>query len=329
MIETFRTKNHPFIPQIKDDEQRPLWSVLIPTYNCANYLKETLQSVLQQDPGPEKMEIIVIDDFSTKDNPEQVVNDIGKGRVQFIRQKENVGKSKNYATGLQKSKGKYIHILHGDDTVENGFYKNMENIFLKHPEISAAFCQCNYMNESGKVYRNTGIYQENEGIAINFLQRIATWQLLQPPGIVFKREVYEQIGGYDLRLHYIEDWEFYVRAALNFKFGYTPKILANYRVFANNSSSKSIHRGKRIAAMKKVLLIINEYLPNELKQKIKPEQRQELANNLLLFIPKMRANKDWIGIYRTTLEFGKNNKRFRLWLRWGKFMVQYKKFIKL
>jgi|SRR5581483_9724411 len=53
------------IPPITDDLPRPLWSVLIPTYNCANYLRETLASVLAQDPGPAVMQIQVVDDCST------------------------------------------------------------------------------------------------------------------------------------------------------------------------------------------------------------------------------------------------------------------------
>jgi cellulose synthase/poly-beta-1,6-N-acetylglucosamine synthase-like glycosyltransferase len=40
------------IPFIPDDVPRPLWSVMIPVYNCANYLRETLASVLIQDPDP-------------------------------------------------------------------------------------------------------------------------------------------------------------------------------------------------------------------------------------------------------------------------------------
>ena len=113
--------------------KRPLWTVIIPTYNCANYLKETLASVLEQDPGEASMEIIVVDDHSTKDDPEAVVKEFGKGRVKFIRQEKNVGKVKNYETGLTISKGIYIHQLHGDDKVLPGFYKEMEAIFNESP----------------------------------------------------------------------------------------------------------------------------------------------------------------------------------------------------
>ncbi|MEQ9234992.1 MAG: glycosyltransferase [Coleofasciculus sp. E2-BRE-01] len=53
------------ISPIPKGEQRPLWSVMIPTYNCAQYLRETLANVLAQDPGSEVMQIEVIDDHST------------------------------------------------------------------------------------------------------------------------------------------------------------------------------------------------------------------------------------------------------------------------
>ena len=58
---------------------RPRWSVMIPTYNCARYLEATLRSVLTQDPGPEAMQIEVVDDHSTADDPEDVVTRLGGG----------------------------------------------------------------------------------------------------------------------------------------------------------------------------------------------------------------------------------------------------------
>ena len=56
---------------------RPVWSVMIPTYHCARYLGETLRSVLAQDPGPDAMQIEVVDDHSTQDDPERVVREVG------------------------------------------------------------------------------------------------------------------------------------------------------------------------------------------------------------------------------------------------------------
>ncbi len=96
---------------------------MIPTYNCARYLEAALRSVLAQDPGPEAMQIEVVDDHSTADDPEEMVARLGGGRVAFHRQPENVGVVGNLNTCLQRSRGELVHLLHGDDFVLDGFYR--------------------------------------------------------------------------------------------------------------------------------------------------------------------------------------------------------------
>lgn len=117
---------------------RPLWSVVIPTYNCSIYLRETIQSVLIQDKGVENMEIWVVDDCST-DNPQAIVEELGKGRIGFYRQKQNVGQLNNFSTCLNLAKGKIIHLLHGDDFVHDGFYENLWKGFISDDSVGAAF----------------------------------------------------------------------------------------------------------------------------------------------------------------------------------------------
>ncbi|NJK97904.1 MAG: glycosyltransferase family 2 protein [Bacteroidales bacterium] len=161
-----------FHTKIKPVENKFLWSVIIPTRNCANFLKTTIQSILCQYPGSEKMEIIVVDDCSDKDNPQEIVDTFGEGKVKFIKQETNVGKSINYGTGLNLSSGKYIHILHGDDLVLPGFYSEMEYLFSSYPTIGAAFCQTNYINEKGEIKGKTGIEIPETGILDDFLNKI-------------------------------------------------------------------------------------------------------------------------------------------------------------
>jgi len=130
--------NHPYrlsVAPVPKGVERPFWSVMIPTYNCANYLRETLASVLAQDMRSEMMQIMVIDDHSTKDDPEAVVREIGNGRVEFYRQEVNVGHVRNFQTCLEKSRGRVVHQLHGDDLVCNGFY----DALVKHTKQNCAF----------------------------------------------------------------------------------------------------------------------------------------------------------------------------------------------
>jgi cellulose synthase/poly-beta-1,6-N-acetylglucosamine synthase-like glycosyltransferase len=131
----------PTIPPVADAEPRPLWSVMIPIYNCFSYLRETLASVLAQDPSPDVMQIAVVDDHSTEDDPAAVVAELGRGRVVFYREPQNVGLVKNFQTTLELSRGKLIHQLHGDDLVRDGFYQKLQRAFMENPEIGAAFCR--------------------------------------------------------------------------------------------------------------------------------------------------------------------------------------------
>lgn len=323
----FNTSNHAIIPPVKKGNQRPFWSVVIPTYNCASFLEETLKSVLSQDPGKDFMEIIVIDDHSTIDDPEAVVTRVGKGRVHFQRQSNNVGKSENYAEGIKLSKGHFIHLLHGDDTVSEGFYKKMKELFEKFPQASVGFCQCNYIGIDGKVAGDTELLSTKPTILDDFILTIAVWQKIQPPSIVFKREVYEHLGGYDNRLKYIEDWEFYVRSAVYYKFAYLPENLANYRIFQENSSSKSIKGGKRIKTIKQLLSIIDNYLPQDVLSQIKKPRNRAISVYLVNYIPQRIANFDIKGFFVVSKTFFSYNRSLRLFGRWLKFILFYKNYL--
>ena len=209
-----KSSHNLILPIVKSGIQRPLWTVVIPTYNCANYLKETLASVLAQDPGKAFMEIIVVDDHSTKDDPEAVAKEYGQGPVKFIRQEKNVGKVKNYEAGLRASRGRYIHQLHGDDLVYDGFYKEIEVLFNANPRAGAAFCRTNYIDYGGRITGVTGMIQDNEGIVPDMLEKLYTQQYIQTPSMVVKREVYESIGCFDRRLNCMEDWEMWIDALM-------------------------------------------------------------------------------------------------------------------
>src|SRR5947207_16010963 len=95
--------------------ERPLWSVMIPTFNRTTYLRRTLESVLAQDPGREQMQIEVVDDCSTADNPEPVVRAIADDRVEFSRNIKNLGLMSNINRCIERAREHLIHILHSNE----------------------------------------------------------------------------------------------------------------------------------------------------------------------------------------------------------------------
>ena len=248
--------------------KRPLWSVMIPTYNCTRFVKAALESVLQQDPGADVMQIEVVDDGSTDGDVETLVQEVGKGRVLFYRQPQNRGSLRNFETCLNRAKGHWVHLLHGDDMVAEGFYAEIQSLFEAHPEAGAAIVKNSYINTDGY---ETGIerqIQDQPGIIQNWLEIIATRQRLQPPAIVVKRAVYEKLGGF-FAVHYGEDWEMYTRIAANYPVAYSPKYLAKYRVHGDNITSQSYLKGQHIKDLKTVIEIIQNYLPLDLRKKVK------------------------------------------------------------
>ncbi|MBD2343417.1 glycosyltransferase [Anabaena subtropica] len=256
------------IPPVPDGIHRPLWSVMIPSYNCASYLRETLASVLAQDPGLEMMQIEVIDDYSTKDDPEAVVAELGRGRVSFYRQPQNVGHTRNFETCLKRSRGKLIHLLHGDDCVREGFYLKMQQAFDERPEIGAAFCRHIFMDEHGNWQFLSELLQPKSGVLSNWLERIIVKQYIQTPSIVVRREVYESLGGFDRRLAWYEDWEMWVRIATEYGFWYEVEPLAIYRMHSASNSGRYVRTGKNIQDVRRGLEIVQSYLPNYLPNTI-------------------------------------------------------------
>lgn len=258
-------KNNTFqieIPPISEKDKRPRWSVMIPTYNCANYLRETHASVLEQDPGPDLMQIEVIDDCSTKDDPRAVVEELGRGRVGFYQQKENVGYIRNFETCLLRSRGHLIHLLHGDDYVRDGFYRKMEKAFATAPEIGYAFCRHLYMDEQGHWHSISPIEQAESGVISDWLEKIASCQRLTTPSVVVRREVYEQLGGFDRRFICAgEDWEMWVRIATRYPVWFEVEPMAVYRVKRQGSlTSGAASTGKVAKDMYKATEIIETYL---------------------------------------------------------------------
>ena len=240
---------------------RPLWSVMIPTYNCANYLRQTLTRVLAQDPGAEVMQIQVVDDCSTLDDPEAVVKEVGQGRVEFYRQPQNVGHTGNFATCLQRSRGELIHLLHGDDYVLDGFYSRLQQGFEQRPNLGAAFCRQIYMNHEGHWSEFSQLEQPESGVLENWLERIAIYQRIQTPAIVVRRSVYEQLGGFDQRLSWAEDWEMWVRIAAHYPVWYEPQPLAAYRMHDGSNTGRYARTGENLRDLVRAIEIIKAYLP--------------------------------------------------------------------
>ena len=266
----------PSIELVPQGVHRPLWSVMIPTYNRTKYLEQTLQSVLEQDPG-EAMQIEVIDNCSTEADLEAVVRRIGQNRVFFYKQPKNIGSVANFTTCIKRAKGHLVHILHDDDLVLPGFYSHLQSAFEQEPTIGAAFCRYAHVDESNRQQYLPMLERSTPGIVSNWLERIAVRQLIQPPAIVVRRSVYEKLGGFHPELGYADDWEMWKRIAAHYRVWYEPKTLAYYRVHSSSTTSDLIRSGKNVVDVRKAIEISRAYLPNSIADKLSTKAREDCA----------------------------------------------------
>ncbi|WP_354065047.1 glycosyltransferase family A protein [Bradyrhizobium sp. RT6a] len=262
---------------------RPRWSVMLPAYNSGADLRRGLSSVLAQARTAEIMQIEVVDDCSKTDDAAQIVKEVGQGRVEFFRQSVNVGHARNFNTCVERARGHLIHILHADDWVEHGFYDEMDALFGAFDDAGAAFCRHAIVGSEGSLVRLSPLEKSEPGVIERWFERIGAELPLQPPSMVVRRAVYEDLGSFDKRMvSCSEDWEMWARIAAFYPVVFTPKLLAYYQDTEGSITKRSISSGQNMKDVRQAIKILGSYVDS-------PVGRAVLA----------RAPKNWAkwGLY--------------------------------
>jgi len=229
-------------------------------------LAETLASVLSQALPPEEMHIEVVDDGSD-DTTESIVNQMGQGRISYYRNSRNLGLVGNWNACIERATGHWIHILHQDDIILDGFYRTFKSAIEAHIGIGAVFCRYSYMDEHGRQSGVADLERTSVGILENWLEKIAVAQLIQFPAMVVKRSVYEGLGGFCAEAHFAADWEMWKRIARYYPVCYVPDVLASYRRHTGSESTRMVHSGKNMTDIRTSIAISKAYLPENFADK--------------------------------------------------------------
>ena len=226
---------------------RPFFSVMIPTYNCAGYLRETLASVLAQDPGPDEMQIEIVDDCSTKDDPEAVVRELGRGRVVFYRNPRNLGPTQTFNVCVERARGHWVHILHGDDAVLPGLYEECRRAIATRPDLVMVAGPLVMIDETGRWVAVIGPRgPELGGVFEDFLRAEAAEQLLQYAGTVVRREAYERVGGFCTVFGHTQDMDMWFRIGECGPVWCTRRPYGLFRVHVASDTSRQLVLGTNV-----------------------------------------------------------------------------------
>lgn len=211
---------------------------MVPTYRPREkYLRQTLESVLRQDPGPEQMQIEVVDDGSQDVDVAALVKSIAGERIAFSRTPGNLGLAGCWNTCLERSRGQWVHILHQDDYVLPGFYQRLEEASRAHPEVSLIAARSFFVDEEGVIWHVSERVRnlENGGKVVD---DFFCGCPLQCPGVAVRRAFYEANGGYNPQFVYTLDMEMWTRIISLGGGCVIPEPLACYRSSNGNESSR-------------------------------------------------------------------------------------------
>lgn len=213
-----------------------LISIIVPVYNAASKLNNSIESIINQDYN--NFEVIMVDDGSTDDSAflikEYIKND---NRIKYIY-KSNGGVSSARNLGIKYSKGEWVLFIDADDKLA----PNALSVFLKYIRLNrnVKIFISNYFISDINYNLCTACKISKSKIIINPIKCICLENLYSRPGnTIIHKSVFKVMNGYDESLTYCEDYEFSLRLLSIYRCFYISIPLLTY--YANNGASMRIH----------------------------------------------------------------------------------------
>lgn len=191
----------------------PLVSVCIPAYNNAAYIKETIDSVLNQ--TYQNIELIICDDKS-KDDTVAVIESIGDSRIKLYKNEQNLGMSGNWNRCLSLCTGEFIKLICADDMLAPECLEKEVGALLENPKAVLAESDTKLFDLDGKP---KGFYKRYKTSGLTNGKKIAREGFFiknyfgAPLANTFRRSILEKVGGFDTWYTYILDYDFWVQLA--------------------------------------------------------------------------------------------------------------------
>lgn len=242
----------------------PKVSIVIPVYNHARYLSESIGSVINQTYS--NIELIVLDDGST-DGTSEILR---KLEGQFIWEShQNMGQALTLNKGWRMAKGSILAYLSADDILYPRAVERCVKALLDNPHAALCYPDFDLINPSSDVIRSVSApeYSYDE-MVINF-------KCAPGVGAFFRRSIYERAGEWNPELRQHPDYEYWLRLGLHGEFVHLKECLGGFRVHEESQSFRSVsaYRGDE------PIRIIKSYLErDDVPQRISNQSAIVLSN---------------------------------------------------
>src|SRR5829696_2974059 len=197
----------------------PLISIVIPCFNAAATIRESIESVLSQDYQP--LEVIIQDGGSSDDTIE-ILREYGD-RLNIVSEPDS-GQADALKKGIPRSQGTIVGWLNADDIYAPGALTHIARVFQSQPDMDMVYGDFQLINEHGAVLRRINLSDWE-------WEKLITRATIPFSGATFfHRRVFQRYGMFDESLHYAMDLEYFLRVGRTVRADYVPAILASFRV---------------------------------------------------------------------------------------------------
>lgn len=236
-------------------------SVVLPTYNGIKYIEKSIKSVVRQ--TYTDLELIIVDDCST-DGTNSLVDTYAKkdSRIHVIHNKDNKKLPASLNIGFNEAHGNYFTWTSDDNYYSLTAIEEMVNFLEENPQVDVVYADYKSIDEDDNILqeiihaKETNLYSGN-CVGACFL---------------YKRKVHETLHGYNEELFLIEDYDFWLRAGLQFQYGVLNKFLYFYR----------FHEASLTGSRKKDITVRTDKLIYDIynSQKLIQDERIEILKRL-------------------------------------------------
>lgn len=220
-----------------------LVSVCIPAYNSAEYIKDTITSILDQ--TYRNIELVIVDDCSA-DQTVEIVKSIKDDRIKLYENEHNLGMVGNWNRCLELASGEYIKLICADDMIEKNAIEKEAEVFEKYPTVNLVESDTRLVDINGK---STGSFPRYYKSGVVSGKKVAKTSLMlnnffgAPVNNMIRKKVLKEVGGFDTAFTYILDFDMWVRIACSGDVYIIHEPLNSFRV--RNDSNTGTMIGKQ------------------------------------------------------------------------------------
>jgi glycosyltransferase involved in cell wall biosynthesis len=243
----------------------PLVSIVTPSYNQADFLEETIRSVLDQDYEP--IEYVVVDGGSTDGSAEIIRRH--EDRLSWSVSEPDAGQAQAINKGFDHTRGTLMGYLNSDDTLLPGAISRLVAALEEGPELVAAYGDAVWLDEEG---RATG-YAESRSWELVPMISSGSGRIHQPSSL-WRRSAWDEVGGLEESLHYTFDTLFFIRLATVGPARHLQEPLSGYRL---HPSSKTYTEPP--PKLEEYVRLADDYLtPDRLPVRLRKHSRRARAS---------------------------------------------------